>query len=365
LEIDMKKVLHLITGLEKGGGAEAMLLKTLPYLESTENAVCVFKGRGDIGKELERRGVKVYYLDMKGYWDLGVIKRYKKVVKDFRPDIQVNYLIHADIFGRIFGKKYGVKKLVSYIRNMHNNFIYAFPDKITLKRVDFLLTNSRANLRFYREEYNFPKDKSACIPNGVEMKDKPFEEKLKNLKKELGLNNEFVITCVSRLHQQKNIDTLIRAGQILARENDDFKILLIGDGKERGNLKKLARKLNMEDKIKFLGKREDVWEILNISNLFALPSSKEGMSNALLEAMAAGLPAVVSDIKENKELVGSGKNGYTFKVKDKSDLAQKIKLLEQDKQKRTIMGEASKKKIKNNYDINKVINILDEFLYQL
>ncbi len=361
----MKKVLHLITGLEKGGGAEAMLLKTVPFLKNTENAVCVFKGRGEIGKELERKGVKVYYLDMKGYWDLGAIKRYKKVVENFRPDTQVNYLIHADIFGRIFGKRYGVKKVVSYIRNRHSNFIYSFPDKFTLKKADFLLTNSRTNLLFYREKYNFPKDKSACIPNGVEMKDRPAEEKLKNLKNELELNNEFIITCVARLHKQKNIDTLIRAGQMLARENDNFKILLIGDGKERENLEKLARKLNIADKVEFPGKRDDVWEILNISHLFVLPSSKEGMSNALLEAMVAGLPAVVSDIEENKELVDSGKNGYTFKVRDENDLAQKIKLLKQDKQKRTITGEASKEKIKENYDINKVINSLDEFLYQL
>jgi glycosyltransferase involved in cell wall biosynthesis len=361
----MKKVLHLITGLEKGGGAEAMLLKTVPFLKNTENAVCVFKDRGEIGRELERKGVKVYYLDMKGYWDLGAIKRYKKAVKDFRPDIQVNYLIHADIFGRIFGKRYGIKKVVSYIRNRHSNFIYSFPDKFTLKRVDFLLTNSRANLRFYRDKYNFPQNKSTCIPNGVEVKDRPAEEKLKNLKNELGLTNEFVITCVARLHKQKNIDTLIRAGQILARENDNFKILLIGDGKERENLEKLARKLNITDKVEFPGKRDDVWEILNISHLFVLPSSKEGMSNALLEAMAAGLPAVVSDIEENKELVDSGKNGYTFKVRDENDLAEKIKRLQEDDKKRAFMGEASKKKVKENYDINKVINTLDKFLYNI
>ncbi len=361
-----KRILHLITGLEKGGGAEAMLLKTLPYLKKTKNAVCVIKNKGEIGKELEKKGIQVFPLKMNHYWDFGVIKRYKRIIKEFQPDVQVNYLIHADTFGRIFGKRCGVKKVVSYIRNRHSNFIYSFPDKFTLKKVDFLLTNSRANLRFYREKYNFPKSKSGFIPNGVEIRENIGQGLQDKLRQELNLNKkDFIITCVARLHKQKNIDTLIRAGKLLSKKTDNFKILVCGQGKEKESLLRLVKKLNLAKKVIFLGKRDDVWNILNISNVFVLPSSKEGMSNALLEAMSAGLPCIVSDIEENKELVDNVKNGYTFKVGDENDLADKIKRLQEGDKKRALMSEASEEKVRENYDINKVINSLDKFLYEL
>ncbi len=362
----MKKVLHLITGLEKGGGAEAMLLKTLPYLEKTENVICVLKGRGEISKQLEQKGIKVYYLDMKNYFDIGVISRYKKVIREYEPDIQVNYLIHADVFGRILAKKFGAGKVVSYIRNRHTNFTFSFLDRITLRKVDYLLTNSQANLGFYREKYDFPKNRSACIPNGIKIDNEIDSEALGKLKQEFDiLGDEFIITCVARLHKQKNIDTLVRAVQKLQEKSLNFKVLICGEGKERNKLKELAKKLSLQDNILFLRNRDDALNILNISDVFVLPSAKEGMSNALLEAMSIGLPCIVSNIEENTELVRNGENGLTFKVKKPKDLCAKIEELIGNEVKKSKMGEKSINIIKEKYNINKIIKKLDVFLSNL
>ncbi len=362
----MKKVLHLITGLEKGGGAEAMLLKTLPYLEKTENVICVLKGRGEIGKQLEQKGIKVYYLDMKNYFDIGVISRYKKVVKEYEPDIQVNYLIHADVFGRILAKKFGAGKVVSYIRNRYTNFTFSFLDRITLRKVDYLLTNSQANLGFYREKYDFPKNRSACIPNGIKIDNEIDSEALGKLKQEFDIfRDEFIITCVARLHKQKNIDTLVRAAQKLQERSLNFKVLICGEGRERENLKVLAKKLSLQDNILFLGNRDDILNILNISDVFVLPSAKEGMNNALLEAMDAGLPCVVSDIEENKELIKDGQDGYIFWTRDYRDLAKKLLKIKDSEQKREKMGKNAQSKVKENYNIDKIIKVLDGFLYSI
>ncbi len=362
----MKKVLHLITGLEKGGGAEAMLLKTLPYLEKTENVICVLKGRGEISKQLEQKGIKVYYLDMRNYFDIGVILRYKKVIREYEPDIQVNYLIHADVFGRILAKKFGAGKVVSYIRNRHTNFTFSFLDRITLRKVDYLLTNSQANLGFYREKYDFPKNRSACIPNGIKIDNEIDSEALGKLKQEFDiLRDEFIITCVARLHRQKNIDTLVRAAQKLQEKALNFKVLICGEGKKRKKLKELAKKLSLQDNILFLGNRDDALNILNISDVFVLPSAKEGMSNALLEAMDAGLPCVVSDIEENQELIAYGENGYTFQVGKPYDLADRIIKLSRDENSRKEMGDLAKKKVKELYSIDMTIKKLDVFLEEL
>ena len=146
-----KKILHLITGLELGGGAENMLLQLLPKMQDNlDNCVCAIKGKGEIGKKLEEAGIPVYYLELRNIFDIGMIFRYRNILKDFRPDIQVNYLIHADIFGRILGKIFGVKKIVPYIRNIHKSMpSLMFLDRITLFLSDFILTNSETSRRYY------------------------------------------------------------------------------------------------------------------------------------------------------------------------------------------------------------------------
>jgi glycosyltransferase involved in cell wall biosynthesis len=342
-----------------------MLLKTLSYLKNTRQAVAVLRGEGEIGKKLEEQGIKVYYLKMKNYLDIGVLRRYKKVIEDYSPDIQVNYLIHADIFGRLFAKRYGVKKLVSYIRNRHSNFSYSFLDRITLKRIDYLLTNSKANLEYYRKKYGFSKDKSGFIPNGVEIKEDVStknEDKLNKLREELNINTDnFIITSVARLHKQKSLDTLIIALNILKQRNVNFKAIICGSGKEEGSLKSLVSKLGLNKQVIFLKNRDDIFDILRLSSVFVLPSIKEGMSNALLEAMSVGLPAVVSDIEENMELIKDKENGYVFNLKDYNDLADRLITIKGQKEVREVMGKKNIEKVKKFYDIRVIRKKIDEF----
>jgi glycosyltransferase involved in cell wall biosynthesis len=362
----MKKVLHLITGLEKGGGAEAMLLKTLPYLKSTKQAVAVLRGEGEIGKKLEEERVKVYYLNMKSYLDFGVLSRYRRVMQEFQPDIQVNYLIHADIFGRVLAKRYGVKKLVSYIRGRYTKFPYSFLDKFTLNKVDFLLTNSKTNLKRYREKYNFSSLNSDCIVNGVELNQDFDVVKIKNLKEFFNLDTkDFVVTVVGRLHRVKSLDTFIKALNVLKQKDIKFKAIICGRGKEENNLKRLVHKFKLDKQVVFLKNRNDILDILKISNVFVLPSIKEGMSNALLEAMSVGLPAVVSDIEGNMELVKDKENGYIFKLFDYIDLAEKIITIQEKKEESEVMSKKNIEKVKKYYDIRIVRDKLDEFLNEI
>ncbi|HTX86737.1 MAG TPA: glycosyltransferase [Candidatus Nanoarchaeia archaeon] len=356
------KVLHLITGVYAGGGAEKMLLSTLPYLRSAEQAVCVLKGRGEIGLKLEAKGIKVFYLEMKGYFDWGVVKRYREAIKKFSPDLQVNYLIHADIFGRIFAKRAGVKKLVSYIRNRHVKPLFRLLDRLTLSAVDYLLANSPAVLDFYRREYHFPAARSAVIANGIDLSPAPEFDREK-LRTELGVNEEdFVILAAARLHPQKDLSTLLRALSII--KDKGFvrpKLLLAGVGPEKEKLEELIRVLNLVDEVKFLGMRNDVADLLRIAGAFVLPSLHEGMSNALLEAMKEGCPAIVSAIPENEQLIKDKINGLVFAPGNETALAEKIMAIAASPlvaQKLAAEAELTAA----DYDIQKIIKQLDDFL---
>lgn len=326
--VEKKKILHLITGLELGGGAENMLLQLLPRMQADlDNRICVIKGRGGIGKKLEATSIPVYYLELKNVFDLGLIFRYKKVLEEFQPDVQVNYLIHADIFGRVFGKMFGVKKIVPYIRNIHRNRkCLMFLDKITLSLADFVLTNSETAKKYYTEKMKVKNNEIMCIPNGVDiLRFENLNVNVAEKKKEIGIpESSFIIGTVARLEKQKDISTLIRAFEMVQKKHSKLHLLIVGHGSQKENLKKMITDLNIENKVTMLEKRTDALELLQIMDVFVLPSHNEGMSNAILEAMALKKNIITSDIEENKELIKDGYNGVNFNTGDCEDLADKI-----------------------------------------
>lgn len=362
-----KKILHLITGLELGGGAENMLLQLLPGIQNDlDNRICVIKGRGKIGEKIEEKGIKIYYLDLKNVFDLGFIFRYRKVLKEFEPDIQVNYLVHADIFGRIFGKIFGIKKIVPYIRNIHRSKkLLMFLDKLTLPLSDFVLTNSEASKRYYIEKMGAKKDRIKCIPNGIDVS--RFENLNVNIaekKKEIGISKDsLVIGCVARLEKQKDIPTLVEAFKVVSEKHENLILLLVGHGSEKENIKNLVNKLGIEKKVFFLEKRTDIPELLQIMDIFVLPSLNEGMSNALLEAMISKKLIIVSDIEENKELIENGKEGLNFKTGNFADLAKKIMYCLENINKIKKYGENNIEKIKRYYSLDIIAKSFIKFIY--
>lgn len=361
----MKKVLHLITGLKRKGGAEAMILKTLPNLKNTENIVCVLKEKGEMADTLEKRGIKVYDLGMNNIFNFfSGIRRYREIIEDIKPDVQVNYLIHADVFGRFFAKCFGVPKVISYIRNRHIKPIFIFLDRITLGSCDYLLTNSESVLSFYRNNFKFPEDKSSCIPNGVVIPEELPEIDKKSFRKELGLkDDDIVITCVASFIKQKDHETLLLAIKMLKDKGfDNVKLLLIGEGKEKKNIYNLWDELGLKDMVLFLGKRNDVPNILRISDLFVLPSIHEGMSNALLEAMLYEVPSIVSSIPENEELISHNDNGLIFNTQDPESLTENLIKAINGPEEMKRFAKKAKELVKDKYDINKIINKLDYFL---
>ncbi len=145
--------------------------------------------------------------------------------------------------------------------------------------------------------------------------------------------NDLTIVCLARLVKYKKIDNLINAINIVKNEIPNIKCKILGDGPERKSLELLVKRLNLENNVEFMGfvNHSDGAVILKSSHVFCLPSIVEGMGLVTVEAMAAQVPYVNSDIPPTVEITNNGKGGLLFKKEDYKDLANKIIILLKNK----------------------------------
>ena len=175
-----------------------------------------------------------------------------------------------------------------------------------------------------------PAEKFAVIPNGV-LPAEPSPITRVELLAELSLPaNTRLIGTVSRLWPQKRVKDLIWATDQLRILCKEAHLLIIGDGPQRTALERVRRLYEVEAGVHFLGERTDVSRFLPHCDVFWLASAYEGQSNALMEAVAAGVPVVASDIPANRELVTNGENGILVPMNVRSEFARRTYLLLED-----------------------------------
>jgi glycosyltransferase involved in cell wall biosynthesis len=355
-----KKVLHLITGLEIGG-AEMMLLKILPRLQTDfDNYVCCIRGNGVVGRKLEALGIPVYYLGLDGLFDFRVIKRFKGIIQNVELDLLVTYLIHADIFGRIFGRLFGVKRIISSVRVKLIQPRYLpllFVDGLTSFLVDHYHFNSKTVADMYQRYFFLPQSKITVIPNGIEIDRYQLSLDISEKRRRLGIPEGIkIIGCVAKLRRQKGHTYLISAFSNIAKERSDVLLLLIGGGAEESKLRQQVARLGLEKSIIFLGNRDDVPELLQLIDVFVLATLFEGMSNALMEAMAAGKAIVTTNIPENAEFILNGKTGLLVPVRDSKGLEKGIVNLLENKERRLRIGKEAFQKTQKDFSLENVVS---------
>lgn len=369
-----KKILHLITGLEVGG-TEMMLLKTLPRLQGDfDNYVCCIIGHGPIGKRLEKAGIHVHYLELKNIFDVGAVWKFRKVVKEFRPDILVTYLIHADLFGRVFGRLFGIRRIICNQRGKLLQWEFL---RIVDRATKFLVTKYIVQTETAKQELmrklHLPGGRFEVIPNVIDPAEFNFEIDIKKKREELDLSpDDIVIICVSKLRRGKGHEYLLEAFETLSLQTKrgDSKIgkpklIIVGDGEQKETLLKQVGGYTSKPDILFLGNRTDVKEILAISDIFVLPTLGEGMSNAIMEAMASGLPVITTDIPENCELIENGGNGILIPPMDTDSLVQTMENLLNNTRQRDLLRKNAKNQILKLFNINTTISKLEQLLLSL
>lgn len=175
------------------------------------------------------------------------------------------------------------------------------------------------------------------------------------------LPDGFRVVTGGRLAEQKNLGSLIRSIAILDKDYDNIQLIVTGDGPKRGNLEQLARELDVENKVTFLGwlpEREDVYTVYDSSDLFAFPSYYEGFGVANVEAMVTGTPVVVNDIPVLREVVGDA--GLLVDAQNPQQLADAIRELYDNADRREHLGKRAKERVRTNFSLAETVRKYNE-----
>ncbi len=207
-------------------------------------------------------------------------------------------------------------------------------------------------------------ERIALVPNGVDVARFTATDG-GVLRRELGVEkSRILLGTVARLSEEKDHPTLLRAVQALHRSGREVMLVVVGEGALRDGLVAECARLGLRNHVRFLGARSDIPSILAGIDIFVLSSVTEGLSNAILEAMAAARPVVATRVGGNPELVEEGENGYLAPARDHMALAWSIEKLVDNARLRERMGLAGRRRVVARYSVERMVGCYESLIEQ-
>jgi glycosyltransferase involved in cell wall biosynthesis len=294
----------LVTDFERGGTPHriARLARGL-----REAGVDVFAGclapPGPVSTDLKAAGVPTFACDAQDARDFLALKRLSQHVRRIRPDLIHSTLTHANVAARLVGviqriPIVGSTATIEVERPWHRAI-----ERATAGIDRAHIVNSQALAEHVIRVFGLPRGRVHVVPPSLD----PLPERMDQAAARTALGippHEFVVAWVGRLDPVKRLDILIQCAAVLTAVPARF--LVVGDGPDRPRLEQLLRHSGAGQRVHLLGWRTDTDAILSAADAFLFPSLTEGMPNAVLEAMACGLPVVASDIPVLRELAAGG-----------------------------------------------------------
>ncbi len=349
------KIIQLIPELNEGGVERGVVELNRELVKRGFESIIISSG-GKLVTQIESDGGKYINFDVssKNPFTLPIrIYKLKKVFKILNPNI-----IHAR--SRVPAWiSYFAKEKTPFITTVHGFNSVNFYSKIMTKG-DRVICVSNSIKEYIQKNYKTPSKKIKVIYRGVDLEkfniDNLDKEFIENFKIKYLLKDNIILTSVGRVTQLKDFETFIKAVELIKRDFNNIKALIVGGVRDDKReyfikLQTLVKNLNLKDNIIFTGSQNKIAEIYHLSDIVISSSKKpESFGRAVAEAIAINTPVIASNHGGVKDIIKDGINGFFYKVSDEKDLAQKILLIKNLKNKKF------KSYIEKNFNLKEMVD---------
>jgi glycosyltransferase involved in cell wall biosynthesis len=352
-------LMHVVLNLGVAGLERVVTELSLKMNRDLFNVeVCCFSFLGHFAEILENNGIKVTLIQQNPHrfdpihpWRVSRFLKTKDV-----------HILHAHTGTFFFGAvSAALAKVPAVFYTEHGRFmvdplVRLVEDRIAVRFTDKVIAVSPELKERLINHVKFPPRKISVVVNGVNMELFCPRPKPKAILAEFGIPPESqIIGAVGRFERVKDHLTLLKAFELVSQRLPNSILLLVGDGSLRQNLMQYADSHNFKKQVVFAGERNNIPEMLNVMDLFVLPSLSEGTSVSLLEAMASGVVPVVTNVGGNQSIVNHHQNGLLVKPDNPPIMAEAIYSILTDENTRRLLSDNAIEKTRCNYSLNKTI----------
>lgn len=355
----MLKIAYITTSLDYGG-AETHVVQLALRLKSRGWDVMIVSMLAPKAyvEELEKENISVHSLEMnRGVPGLGGLLKLISILKMFHPHVAHSHMVHANLCTRICRIFVPIPVLISTAHSMIEGARWReIAYRITDGLADLTTNVSQAAVNRYIQVGAVPRSKIRCMPNGVATQrfvtNKDIRERTRN---NLDVNNRFVWLAVGRFEEAKDYPNMLQAFSNIVAHPLRPLLLIAGRGPLQSVIEDLILKMHLNEHVKLLGIRRDIPFLMNAADAYIMSSIWEGLPMVLLEAGAAGLPIVATDVGGNGEIVINNKSGFLVPPKNSEALSFAItKVMTMSSEDRHRFGQNGRKHILERYDLDRV-----------
>ncbi len=349
------------------GGSQTHLRQVLRILDRSrfDPILICLTGQGALLDDVRETGVQILSpaaeRSFKGADLLVRMAATARVLRQARVDIVHTYLLRANLVGSVAARLARIPVVLGSKRGCHERRGFELLSaKIGNALSDRVMVNAEAVREFVHGNEGCPKDKMFVIPSGVDTdRFKPLPPA--DYKQRLGLPADAIIVgCVTRMRIRKGVEEFIRAIAELRRTDPRVHGVIAGEVEPDPYLQELLDELNMHEGLTLLGRRNDMPEVLSAFDLFVLSSHDEGMSNAILEAMAMEKAVVATDVGGTCEVVRHGQTGLLVPARDCHALAVAMGQVLSAPEKARAMGRLGRSVIEEGFSARSMVRQMEE-----
>jgi glycosyltransferase involved in cell wall biosynthesis len=363
------RILLLSTSMGMGG-ADKQLLSAAHEMRARGHDILIVSltALGPMGLEARTLGLRTESLEMpRGIPDPRGMVRLVRLVREWRPDVVHSHMVHANLMARMLRIFAPVPVLVSTIHNIYEGGrILMAGYRLTNNLADHMTIVSQAAADRFINEGIVPKPMLTVIPNGVDtdrFQNVPNGVR-QSLRATLGLAGEFVWLAVGRFEIAKDYPNMLHAFAAVRQQQPAAVLLLVGGGSLQAETEALAESLGLSGRVRFLGIRPDVPELMTAADAYVMSSAWEGMPIVLLEAAAAGLPVVATLVGGNHEVISDKETGFLVPPRDSEALGRAmLRLMQTPERERRIMGERGRDYVQRQYRLSRVVDRWEEIYH--